>query len=141
MSMDPKGMSARLNTIADGIDASKNPSRALVASALRDTIAAMERSRDKEKKKDREKKISKKDVDASTASDMHLGLLEKYKDFHDTGANLLGFRNVIDGVPENSPSDVIAAQKECAKAFDALDSALRNARSCYSHLMATLAAY
>ena len=136
--MDPKELSARLNAIADGIDASKQPSRELVASALRDTIAAVERSKDKEKGK---KKIDKKDVDSSTAATMHMGLLDKYKDFHDTGANLLGFRSLVDGVPETSPKDVLAAQQECTAAFDALDTALKNARACYSRLMAALAQY
>ena len=52
--MDPKEVSSRLNDIADRIDASKNPSRVLIASALRDTIAAVERNKDKEKKKKKE---------------------------------------------------------------------------------------
>lgn len=136
--MDPKELSSHLKNIADGIDASKAPSRERVAAVLRDTIAAVERNKDKAKKK----KINKKDVDSSTAASMHMGLLEKYRDFHDTGENLLGFRNVvIDGIPENSPNDVVAAQKECTKAFNDLDVALRNARSAYSHLMASLAKY
>lgn len=139
--MDPKELSSHLNGIADKIDASKQPSRELVAAALRDTIAAVERNKDRAKKKEKGK-INKKDVDASTASSMHMGLLEKYKDFHDTGANLMGFRNVVvDGIPEDSPNDVMAARKECAAAFDALDQALKNARACYSRLMASLAAY
>lgn len=137
--MDPKELSARLCEIADRIDASKQPDRTLVASALRETLAAVERSKDKEKGK---KKIDKKNVDSSTASSMHMGLLEKYKDFHDTGANLMGFRDfVVDGVPVDMGGDVAAAQKECAKAFDGLDAALRNARSAYSQLMAVLARY
>ena len=138
--MDPKEFSALINAIADKIDASKQPSRALVATAIRDAIAAVERGKDKDKKK--EKKEGKKDVDTSTAASMHMGLLEKYKDFHNTGENLLGYRNVVtDGIPENSPNDVLASQKECTKAFDQLDAALRNARSCYSQLMSVLARY
>lgn len=140
--MEPKDLSAQLVSIADRIDASENPSKTLVAAAIRDVIAAVERSRDKEKGKEKGKKINKKDVDSSTAASMHMGLLEKYKDFHDTGANLLGFRNiVVDGIPEDSPNDVMAARKECAAAFDALDQAMKNARACYSRLMASLAAY
>lgn len=138
--MDPKELSARLNEIADKIDASKNPSRTMVAAAIREVIAAVKRNKDEDKK---ERKINKKkDVDPSTAANMHMGLLEKYKDFHDTGANLLGFRNiVVDGVPDDSPGDVLTARKECAAAFDALDQAMKNARACYSRLMASLAAY
>ena len=139
--MDPKEVSSRLNDIADKIDASKNPSRVLVASALRDTIAAVERNKDKEKGKNKKKEINRKDVDSSTASAMHMGLLEKYKDFHDTGANLLGYRNLIDGIPENAQKDVLTAQRECSAAFDALDQALKNARAAYSRLMASLAQY
>ena len=137
--MDPKEVSSRLNDIADRIDASKNPSRVLIASALRDTIAAVERNKDKEKKK--KKEINRKDVDSSTASAMHMGLLEKYKDFHDTGANLLGYRSLIDGIPDNAQKDVLTAQRECSAAFDALDQALKNARAAYSRLMASLAQY
>jgi t-SNARE complex subunit (syntaxin) len=71
---------------------------------------------------------------------MHMGLLERYKEFHDTGANLLGFRNVVvDGIPEDSPNDVLTARKECAAAFDALDQAMKSARASYSRLMASLA--
>lgn len=103
-------------------------------------ISVVERNKDKEKSKK-----SKKDVqspDAPTATSAHMNLLDRYRDFHNTGSNLLEFRNlVIEGVPENSPSDVLTAQKECSKAFDALDAALRNARSCYSSLMACLAKY
>jgi hypothetical protein len=134
--MDPKELSSYLNEIADKVDASKQPSRKLVAAALCDVIAAVERNKDRAKKKG---KINKKDVDASTAASMHMSLLEKYKNFHDTGTNLMGFKNVVEGIPENSPNDVVAAQKECAKAFNELDAALRNARNAYSHLMASLA--
>jgi hypothetical protein len=137
--MDPKEFSVLLNAIADRIDASKQPSRTMVAAAIRDAIAAVERSKDKDKKKD--KKIDKKNVDSSTAATMHMGLLDKYKEFHDTGANLMGYRNLIDAVPESCPKDVMSSQQECAAAFDALDTALKNARSCYSRLMASLAAY
>ena len=72
---------------------------------------------------------------------MHMGLLEKYKDFHDTGANLLGYRSLIDGIPDNAQKDVLTAQRECSAAFDALDQALKNARAAYSRLMASLAQY
>jgi hypothetical protein len=138
--MEPNDISARIKLVADKIDASEHPSRALVASAIREIIAAMERSKDKEKTKNKGKKINKKDVDSNTAASMHMGLLERYKDFHDTGSNLLGFRNVVvDVIPEDFPNDVLTARKECAAAFDALDIALRNARASYSRLMASLA--
>lgn len=133
----PEDLSARLISVADRIDASERPSKELVASELRQIVAAVEKNREKDKKG---KKINRKDIDASTAASMHMGLLEKYKDFHDTGANLLGFRStIVDGIPDDLGTDVVSARKECEKAFSELDGALRNARSAYSMLMAALA--
>jgi cephalosporin hydroxylase len=102
-------------------------------------VAAAERGRDRSKRK---KPKGRKVVDSSTAASAHLGLLERYKDFHETGANLLGFRGMVDDLPADvGGAEVIAAQKECAEAFNELDAALKRARSSYSHLMAALAAY
>lgn len=137
--MEPREASAQIVSIADRIDSSKNPSRALVAAAIREVIAAVERGKDKEKSKG--KKINKKDVDASTASAMHMGLLEKYRDFHDQGNSLMGFRTIVDGIPDDSAGDVLAARKECAKAWAELESAVRNCRGAYSSLMAALSRY
>lgn len=135
----PQDISAQLIQIADKLDASTNPSRTLVASALNEVLASVERTKDKDKKK--EKKQTKKEIDSSTASSIHMGLLERYKDFHDTGNSLIGFRGLIDEIGEDSPADVLAAREACEQAFAELDAAMRKARSCYSSLMASLAMY
>lgn len=137
--MDPITVSSQIKKIADMIDNSEEPNRVLVASAIKSVIAAVEKNKDKNKK---DKKISKKDVDTSTAASMHMSLLEKYKEFHDAGSNLLNFKGMItDTIPLDMGNDVVNAQKECAKAFDQLDAALKNARSAYSSFMAVLARF
>lgn len=144
--MDPNQVSSRLRQIASKLEASKNPNRELVAADIRDLIATVAGSRkpmkEKSEKSEKSKPGLKKDDGGQTASAAHLGLLEKYKGFHDMGSEVLGFRDMISHmVPDTIAPDITRAKGECDKTFRELEEAMKNARAAYSTLMAGLAKY